>query len=156
MRKSRMDLLSQEEFVQLIADSHSFAEVLGKMGYSKSGSIMNTLKTRIEKYGCSTEHFTRKTPINRTPENTFIENSTAAQRTVRDWYLKGEYTLYECSICGQPPIWNKKPLSLTLDHINGKNTDDRLENLRWVCPNCDRQLDTFGSKNKPGPVVEQV
>lgn len=36
---------------------------------------------------------------------------------------------------------------MTLDHINGNNTDDRLENLRWVCPNCDRQLDTFCSKN---------
>ena len=45
------------------------------------------------------------------------------------------------------PIWNNKELTLTLDHINGNNTDDRIENLQWVCPNCDRQLDTFGSKN---------
>ena len=53
-----------------------------------------------------------------------------------------------CSICGQKPFWNGKPLTLTLDHIDGDNTNDVLTNLRWVCPNCDRQLDTFGSKNK--------
>lgn len=36
---------------------------------------------------------------------------------------------------------------MILDHINGKNKDDRLENLRWVCPNCNQQLDTTGFRN---------
>ena len=61
--------------------------------------------------------------------------------------LTGGNALYKCSICGQEPFWNGKPLTLTLDHINGKNHDNELSNLRWVCPNCDRQLDTFGYKN---------
>ena len=62
-------------------------------------------------------------------------------------YIKGNYTPYKCSICGLEPFWNGKELTLTLDHINGINNDDRLENLRWVCPNCDRQLSTFSGKN---------
>lgn len=52
-----------------------------------------------------------------------------------------------CSICQQPPSWNGKPLTIILDHINGKPDDWRVTNLRLVCPNCDIQLPTFGSKN---------
>lgn len=39
--------------------------------------------------------------------------------------------------------WQGKTLKLSLDHINGVWTDNRIENLRFVCPNCDRQLMTF-------------
>lgn len=62
-------------------------------------------------------------------------------------YKEGNYTEYKCAICGQEPIWNGRELVLTLDHINGINNDDRLDNLRWLCPNCDRQTQTFGGKN---------
>lgn len=41
-----------------------------------------------------------------------------------------------------------KSLFGKVDHINGSNHDDRLENLRWVCPNCNQQLDTTNGKNK--------
>ena len=77
----------------------------------------------------------------------FIENSSACQSTLRKRYKEGQYTPYICSICGQEPIWQGKELTLILDHINGKNTDDRLENLRWVCPNCNQQLETTGGGN---------
>jgi len=45
------------------------------------------------------------------------------------------------------PEWQNKPLTLILDHINGNNKDHRLENLRWVCPNCNQQLETTGFKS---------
>jgi len=44
--------------------------------------------------------------------------------------------------------WNNKPISLELDHINGINNDNRLENLRIICPNCHAQTPTYrGRKN---------
>lgn len=131
-------------------ESSSMKEFQVKLGYSQnSGKVNETIETFCKDNGISLEHFTHtnSTVTKRTPENIFIENSTATQRTLRRWYIKGNYTEYKCSICGQEPFWNGKELTLTLDHVNGNNTDDRLENLRWVCPNCDRQLDTFGSKN---------
>ena len=67
---------------------------------------------------------------------------------MRKYFIKGEYVEHKCSICGQEPEWQGKPLTLILDHINGINNDHSLENLRWVCPNCNQQLDTTGSKNQ--------
>jgi 5-methylcytosine-specific restriction endonuclease McrA len=56
---------------------------------------------------------------------------------------------YKCAICGNEGLHLDKPLSLQLDHINGNSKDNRLDNLRFLCPNCHSQTDTFcGKKNK--------
>lgn len=54
----------------------------------------------------------------------------------------------KCAICGCEQIHNGKPLVFVLDHIDGDASNNRRENLRMICPNCDSQLDTFKSKNK--------
>ena len=53
-----------------------------------------------------------------------------------------------CAICGMPPIWNGQILVFILDHIDGHASNNKRENLRCICPNCDSQLDTYKSKNK--------
>lgn len=144
-----IDDYSKEELEQIVQQSLSMKEVIDKLGYSThSGSNNNTVKNRIEKYQIDISHFNYQSPQKRNEENVFVENSTANQTTLRRWYKKGNYTPYKCSICGQEPIWQDKELVLILDHINGHNKDDRLENLRWVCPNCNQQLDTTNGKNK--------
>lgn len=144
-----IDNFSKEELQQIVKSSSSMKEVIDKLGYAThSGSNNNTVKSRLEKYNIDISHFTIKKGIERNEENIFIKDSTASQATLRRWYIKGEYTPYVCSICGQEPIWQGKELTLILDHINGCNHDDRLENLRWVCPNCNQQLETTNGKNK--------
>lgn len=54
----------------------------------------------------------------------------------------------KCAICGLDNFWNNKTLIFILDHINGDASNNRRENLRMICPNCDSQLDTYKSKNK--------
>lgn len=146
--RGRIDQLSDGEIAKIVKESFSYAECLQKMGYtSHSGPVHKKFKEKIVNLQLSTSHFQRTTPVNRTRENIFVENSTCDQGTLRRWFLK-ENIPYKCSICGQEPFWNGKAMIMILDHINGKNHDDRLENLRWVCPNCNVQLPTNGSKNK--------
>ena len=147
--KTKIDQFDDETFVEMVGSSTSMRELSRKLGYTGGGYNGEAILKRCADLGITTDHFTglAKGAVKRSAENVFIENSTASQTTLRNWYKKGEYTEYKCAICGQEPFWNGKELTLTLDHINGKNTDHRLENLRWVCPNCDRQLDTFCSKN---------
>ena len=141
MAKARIDTFSDEEFKKIVAESESMIEISTKLGYAaKSGSNYARIRKRIDDLELSTDHFAigNKRPIKRSVENIFIENSTADQKTLRKWYYEGGYTDYKCSICGQEPFWQGKDLTLILDHINGHNKDDRLENLRWVCPNCNQ------------------
>lgn len=146
---AKVNAFTNEEFTQIVASCTSMADVARKLGYtSYSGDISARIRKRIEALGLSIDHFSLggKHPIKRDPSNVFIKNSTADQSTLRKFYFAGKYTPYVCSICGQEPQWQNKPLTLILDHINGHNHDDRLENLRWVCPNCNQQLDTTGYK----------
>ena len=46
----------------------------------------------------------------------------------------------KCSKCGQPPTWLGSELTLDIDHINENWLDDRIENLRFLCPNCHSQF----------------
>lgn len=146
---SLIDNYTKQELENIIQKSSSYKDVAQRIGYTGySGDLCNLIKNTINLLEINTSHFKRQTNIVRVPENIFIKNSTANQSTLRRWYLKGEYMPYKCSICGQEPFWNDKELTLILDHINGENHDDRLENLRWVCPNCNQQLDTTNGKNK--------
>lgn len=66
--------------------------------------------------------------------------------SVRRRIIKENLLPYKCSSCGLKE-WRGESLSLVLDHINGMANDHRIENLRWMCPNCDSQLPTFAGRN---------
>jgi hypothetical protein len=59
---------------------------------------------------------------------------------------------YKCELCDQLPVWNGRSLTLQLDHKNGNKYDDREENLRFLCPNCHSQTDTFAGRNRNRPM----
>lgn len=72
--------------------------------------------------------------------------STTLRNCIRKYILEKQNNC--CSICGIQNIWAGKQLNFILDHIDGNASNDKEENLRLICPNCDSQLDTYKSKNK--------
>lgn len=77
----------------------------------------------------------------------FKEDSTYDTYTAKTVVQRENLKEYKCEQCGIQDSWNGKPLVLELDHANGKHNDHRLENLRFLCPNCHSQTSTFRGRN---------
>ena len=81
-------------------------------------------------------------------EKLFVKDSKYKNYSyLKERIIREKLLPYSCQVCGLSDSWQEKKLSLVLDHINGVKKDNRLSNLRFVCPNCDSQLPTFKSKN---------
>lgn len=145
--------LSNEEFISLVRNSSNKAEVLFKLGYSVKGNSWGyaLLQKRMEELNLSGTDFKGRSALKPyvkevLKESLLCENSEHTRAVVRKYILKNKLLDYKCSCCGISE-WQGKELSLELDHINGINNDHRLENLRFLCPNCHSQTVTYGSKN---------
>lgn len=64
------------------------------------------------------------------------------KRLIKDGHLKNM-----CYHCGIGPEWNGKPMNMTVEHIDGNNLNNSLENLTLICANCHTQTDTFSGRN---------
>ena len=110
---SLIEQYSKEELEQIVKNSVSYRETLQKLGYTYfGGTNLDMLKKVLEKNNIDYSHFTgqRKNTVKRTEENTFCENSTVAQSTLRKKYYEGNYSEYICAICGIDS-WNGKKLT---------------------------------------------
>lgn len=79
-------------------------------------------------------------------ENVFVSNGTHSTEFVKKRIISCLLKDYKCEVCGIDQ-WNGSKLTLELDHINGINNDHRLENLRFLCPNCHSLTDTWRGRN---------
>jgi HNH endonuclease len=90
------------------------------------------------------------TPI----EKVLVQNSTYSRGKLKQRLFAEGFKQRRCEMCGQEEQWRGRWMSLILDHINGVPDDNRIENLRIVCPNCAATLDTHcGRKNRKGPTL---
>ena len=149
--------------LQILVDkSSSLGEVLNFLGLqSKTGSNRTTLNRRLLDDSIDMKKFevNRKTSCDeriknlnrgkRIPDNEmFKDQSKCTRSAIRCRILTDRLIKYECSDCGNNGFHNNKKLVLQLDHINGVNNDHRLNNLRFLCPNCHTQTTTYSNKRK--------
>ncbi len=150
---SKVYQVSDEDFKHIIQQSNTYSDCLRALGLgTNGGSSTDILKRRIKELNCSTEHFNQKNKqsyqAKYSLDEILVENSSYANISSLKRRLINEHRLeYKCAICGLTE-WLNKPISLQLDHINGINNDHRINNLRFLCPNCHSQTDTFAGKNK--------
>lgn len=151
-------IVSKEQYQNLIKQSSSLSEILRKLNLNPKGGNIHTLKKVLNEYGLDYSNIklglnSNKERLNlqhrpKIPnEKLFVKNSKFSRAAVKKRILKENLIPYKCKCCGLGPIWNGKELVLVLDHINGINNDHRLENLRFLCPNCNAQQDTFCGKH---------
>jgi len=154
------ELPELEHLKKIISESISLAEVLNKLNMGSSGNAYRVLKKCIKENNINTSHFlgqghgkgvsylqdwvsSVKIPI----EQILVENSTYQTSKLSKRLRKEKILEYKCSNCGLDNSWNDRQLNLHLDHINGISNDHRLCNLRYLCPNCHSQTDTYCGRN---------
>jgi Zn finger protein HypA/HybF involved in hydrogenase expression len=157
--KGLLHTISKQDLQALIDQSSSLAEVLRKLRYSLVGSSYGTLRSKLSEFEIDIEPLEErrlskwrtslaKAREGKTVDNAFVQNSKISRKTVRKKILRENLIEYSCAVCSISE-WRGSTLSLQLDHINGVSNDHRLENLRFLCPNCHSQTETFAGRNKP-------
>lgn len=147
-----------EELIDAIKSSESIAETLRKLGLKPQGSNYKTIHRYVSKYNIDTSHWLgqahlkgkERIKLRRPLEDLLVYNPSISIKTdtLKKKLVSAKLITYECCIC-KLSIWLDKYISLHLDHINGNSFDNRIENIRLLCPNCHSQTETYcGKKNK--------
>jgi hypothetical protein len=146
---------TEEELRAAVAASYSWAETLRYLRYRSHGGNWRTLKKYVALWKIDTSHFdphktSREGHARRRPlEELLVEGSRCKRATLKKRLYEAELKKPFCELCGQGEVWRGRRMAMILDHINGIPDDNRLSNLRIVCPNCAATLETHcGRKNR--------
>ena len=158
-RKSKY---TKEIIEECIKNCVTYADALRNLGLKPSGGNHRHLKALITKFNIDVSHIKGQSwskgltkqisnkiekqanSIRYSDEEVFVKNSTYQSSKLKERLKK--YKEYKCDICFMEPIWNNKPLTLHVDHIDGDHTNNTLENLHFLCPNCHQQTQSWGNK----------
>ncbi|WP_427922195.1 HNH endonuclease [Streptomyces sp. cg40] len=143
-----------------VATSTSVNDVLRTLGLDPVGGHHTHIARRIKAHGIDTSHFTavvrtermRHNQRRRTAEEILVADPSVHMKRTPGSRLKRamrELGVEErCALCGIEPIWLGKSLPLEVDHLDGDWRNNRIENLRMLCPNCHSTTDSYRGRGK--------
>ncbi|MFD8430451.1 HNH endonuclease signature motif containing protein [Streptomyces coelicoflavus] len=148
---------TREALQEAVSASTNMCEVLRHLGLDVVGGHHTHISRRIKAYGIDISHFRMPTRKGkpwrpRTPEGLLVEQPPAEARRVPSDRLKWAMTAVGapelCALCGNDGIWQGRPIPLEVDHVDGDWRNNRVENLRLLCPNCHSITDTYRGRGK--------
>jgi hypothetical protein len=148
----KLDAIDDETFKTLVKDNRTWGDLTVACGFHSYGG-KKLLISRIEKLGLSTNHYdTQKTPTDKifVVDSKYQFTAGIKKRLLRDFDVS-----YECSKCKNEDftkrdgvlMWKDQEIVLQLEHKNGIHSDNRLDNLEFLCPNCHSQTKTYCGRN---------
>lgn len=155
-RTSLIWLESIENFQKRVDNCESIADIIRSFGFALNSANYRRIYERIKIDSIDIRHIPLGLAANKgrakmvsrvSIEKHLVMGSTIKTHSLKLRLIRDGYLLNQCAICGLGPEWNNKLISLHLDHINGIRNDNRLENLRILCPNCHSQTDTYSGKH---------
>jgi len=152
-------IYTREILQEAVDNSISYAGVLRHLGRKQAGGTQCHIKNMIvNRFEIDVSHFTGQGHLkgghssNRQSSKEILvlrEQGRNKDHSIRlRRALLEEGVEHICVKCGCGDEWNGKKLVLQVDHINGNNLDNRIGNLRFLCPNCHSQTSTFGRRSK--------
>jgi hypothetical protein len=155
----RIPRFTEAQLRKAIAASQSWAEALRRLDLRDAGGNHRTIQKYARLWSISVEHFDpnagRRRALGRGPRplsEILVEHSSFSRAHLKERLYAAGLKQRRCELCGQGEYWRGTRMALVLDHINGVATDNRLENLRIVCPNCNATFATHcGRANRRPP-----
>ena len=152
-RRKKIDAIDDEMFKTLLQNSKNWTDFVRKCGLKSTNGLTNShLAKRINQLDLNTKHFDEPTKSDHhfVVDCQYRCNNLIKKKLVRDFDRP-----YECSVCKNEHftnrdgvlLWRNQEIILELEHKNGINTDNRIQNLTFLCPNCHSQTSTFKGKN---------